>query len=82
MTSSSDLPKATTITITLVNNVKNPPTGATSSTFSFNTYYGTAQIDTSTSLTIKPDTFNAILNPLSSRDVVTVNTAFKLTLSF
>jgi hypothetical protein len=82
VTSSAELPRNTAITIQLVNNVKNPSTGATSSSFTFNTYFGSARIDTSTSLTVKADTFNDILNAASARDVVTVNTAFKLTISF
>ncbi|CDW89223.1 UNKNOWN [Stylonychia lemnae] len=82
VTSATELSKGQTITIQLINNVQNPKTGATSSAFTFNTYFGSARIDTSTSLTIKPDTFNEIKNTASSRDVVTVNTGIKLTISF
>ena len=66
----------------MANNVKNPPTGAQSHSFLVNTYFGIDSIDTSSSATIQPDTFNSVLSPSSLRDVFTVNLDIKLTISF
>jgi len=61
-------------------------TGAQSQVFQIDSYESssgnTYQIDTSSTLTVKPNTFNDLLNLSSKRDVVTINTAFKLTIGF
>ena len=63
-------------------NVKNPSTGKTSGVFKIDSYVNTYYIDSLSTLTVTPDTFNDIINPTATRNVVSVNTAFKLSLTF
>lgn len=80
--SSADIAKGSTITVNLPNNVKNPPTGAPSSTFAINSYVSTYQIDSLSTLTVTADTFNDIVSPTSARSDATVNTPITMTISF
>lgn len=82
VTSPSDLAKNTAITVNLVNNVRNPQTGAVSSAFTIKTLYSTGEIDQSTSVTVTPNTYNNIINYSSIRDVETVNSQVILTMAF
>jgi hypothetical protein len=69
VTSLQELPKGTTITVTLPGNVRNPQTGAQSQPFIINTYFmDIFQVDTSSALRVRADTFNDILNANSNRD--------------
>ena len=69
--------------MTLPDNVRNPQTGAQSQPFIINTFFmDTFQVDTSSTLRVRADTFNDILNANSNRDAERVNLNIKLTLTF
>jgi hypothetical protein len=82
VTSPSDLAKNTVITVSLVNNVRNPQTGAISNPFIIKTLYSTGEIDQNTAITVTPDTYNSILSEVSTRDIATVGDPVVLTIEF